>query len=342
MFNPFGSSEETSVSTYATSTELQASVGASEVIASNSAKATTPDPEPFSWEDKKETVASTGILNDVKNKSTTKTSSKPTMTTSTKKANTRSFGERTLSSKNRKDPTQKTQTVSKTDSKFGDKAVSTVDDDLESFFGSSKRKPKTKPATKVAKAPKTTPTVKKATSKPVRVASKPVVDSAKSSSSWPTQGVKPSLKKQDEMLGFSSRTENTTDDAPMLEPVNSRDFDQPAIEPANNHKVAIKTKSRSQDLARSLEPALTKPAVASPEVKVFNIKNPLQTRLTVTFLANGNKIILKPGQNFKLRQSNNVQVKFSRGGSFGISEKSLPEGNYQFSVTRKEGWKLTQ
>ena len=342
LFNPFGSSEDTPTtptSAYQASTDLKASADSNKVSAPSRVSATSSDPNPFVWENQKETVASTGILSDIKNQSPAKKVAKAT----TSKAKKNPFGQRSLGSKASKDSTPKPQTVSKTSSNFGDQSASTADADLDSFFGSSK--PKTKPATKVtkapvAKAPKTKPAVPEVKTEPVRVASKPTVDTAKSSSSWPTQEVKTAPKKNDGMFSFSPRTENGIDDAPMLDPVKSKDFDLPTVEPVNEEKVASKTESSSQDFSGSFDSVLTKPE--SPVVKEFNIKNPLQTRLTVTFLANGKKVTLKPGQHYKLRQNNDVQVKFSRGGSFGFSEKSLSEGDYQFSVTRKEGWKLAQ
>jgi len=128
----------------------------------------------------------------------------------------------------------------------------------------------------------------------------------------------------------------------MLDPVKSKDFDMPTIEPVKEEKTVSKTESNNQDFSGAFESVLTEPEVSTPAVKEFNIKNPLQTRLAVTFLANGKKVTLKPGQHYKITQSESVQVKFSRGGSFGFSEKSLSEGDYEFSVTRKEGWKLAQ
>ncbi len=345
MFNPFGSSEDTSpnpTSTYQASADLNKASTPSPVSA-------TSDPEPFVWENKKETVASSGILDDLKDQDSTKKIAKVAE---------RPRGLAGISNKASKDLASKEQQVSTTDSNFGDQVVSTVDEDLSAFFGHSKpskkatitkpvakkaKAPATKPATKVAKAVETKPAASKVTTEPVRVASKPSLDldTAKPSTSWPTQEEKTSPKKNDEMFTFAPRGENQTDDAPMLAPVKSKDLDSPAIEPVNSDKIS-KTESSTDDISGSLDSVMVKPAVAGPVVKEFNIKNPLQTRLPVTFLANGKKISLKPGQHYRVRQSEAVQVKFSRGGSFGFSEKSLSEGNYEFSVTRKDGWKLTQ
>jgi len=334
LFNPFGSTDTPSTPT----NTYQASAGAK--------KASTPspvvakaDPEPFVWENKKETVASTGILKDLNRKSTAKKVAK----TEKSSVGTVGLGSSRSSSASTTSKTTaqpKQQTVSKTGSSFGGKAVSTADDDLNSFFGNTK--PKTK---KVVKTPKETTkrVVKAVRPEPVvRVASKPTTDSAKSaesSSSWSTQKGKTSPKLDDEMFSFSPRTADEIDDAPMLDPAKSNNFDMPKIEQANPNKVS-KTQSSGQEISGSLQTVLTKPANSTPAVKEFKIKNPLQTRLSVTFLANGKKVTLKPGQLFQIRQTENVKVKFSRGGSFGFSEKSLSEGAYEFSVTRKDGWKL--
>ena len=351
LFNPLGSSDATT-SSNPTST-YQVSAASKEVSTTSSVKVTSSDPEPFTWENKKEkTVASTGILNDLNNKK--KSAAKKVAKSTTAKARKSPFGQRGLGSKT-KEATPETQPVSKTSSSFAGKADSTVDADLDSFFGSSK--PKTKPkTTEVSKAPQTKPAVTEFKPKtefkpevkpepvrvaskpePVRVASKPAVDST---TSWPTQEVKTTPKKSDDMFSFSPRGEDGFGDAPKLDP--SKDFDMPTIEPVKEEKTVSKTELSSQDFSGAFESVLTKPEVSTPAVKEFNIENPLQTRLAVTFLANGKKVTLKPGQHYKITQSENVQVKFSRGGSFGFFEESLSEGDYEFSVTRKEGWKLAQ
>ena len=338
LFNPFGSSDATTSSSPAGT--YQASADSKKVSATSSVNVTTNDPEPFTWENKKETVASTGILNDLNNK---KSAAKKVAKSTTSKARKSPFGQRGLGGREIADSTPKTQPVSKTSSNFGDKAASTVDADLDSFFGSSK--PKTNPAAKVTKAPQTKPVVTEVQPEPefkpepVRVASKPAA--VDSTTSWPTQEVK-TAPKDDEMFSFSPRTENGIDDAPMLDPVKSEDFDTPTIEPVKEEKTVSKTESSKQDFSGSFESVLTKPTVATPVVKEFNIKNPLSTRLTVTLLVNGEKVTLKAGQHYKIRLSEDIQVKFSRGGSFGFFEESLSEGDYEFSVTRKEGWKLAQ
>jgi len=334
LFNPFGSSDTASnpTSTY------QVSADSSKSSTPNLENVTSSDPEPFVWETKKKTVASTGILDEF---SSSKTVKKVAKAKPAKKSESSfELGSGTKSSET---STPKQQTVSKTNSNFGDQTASTVDSDLNSFFGSSK--PKKKTANKVAKAPEAKPAITRVKSEPVakpepvRVASKPATDSAKSTSPWPTQEVK-SAPKTDDMFTFAPGGGNDADDAPMLDPV--KDFKAPKVEPAAVKKMASKTQSSKQEISGEFKTVLTDFENSKPPiVKEFNIKNPLSTRLTVTFLANGKKVSLKPGQKYNIRQPE-FTVKFSRGGSFGYFEEKLSEGDYEFSVTRKEGWKLAQ
>lgn len=338
LFNPFGSSEDTSTNRANT---YQVSANAKKDSAPSPVSVTSA-PEPFVWQNKKETVASAGILDRSNSKSATKKVAKPKKS-QVAKATKSPSGLGSPASSASKSSTQKLQTVSKTSSNVADQAASTADADLDSFFGKSKpvtKGPARKPAAKVAKAPKTKPVVSKAKSEPVRVASKPALDSARTGASRPTQEVKTSYNQNDEMFSFSPRGEDGFGDAPKMGPVGSLDFDMPNLEPTKEVKTASKVKSSSQNISGSLDSVMDKPLDAGPVVKNFSIKNPLQTRLAVTFLANGKKVSLKPGQHFVVRQAENMQVKFSRGGSFGFSEQQLSEGSYQFSVTRKDGWKL--
>ena len=121
LFNPFGSSDATT-SSNPTST-YQASANSNKVSATRPVKVTSSDPEPFTWENKKETVASTGILNDLNNK---KSAAKKVAKSTTSKARKSPFGQRGLGGREIADSTPKTQPVSKTSSNFGDKAASTV------------------------------------------------------------------------------------------------------------------------------------------------------------------------------------------------------------------------
>lgn len=347
LFNPFGSSDNTSPnsgSTYQVSANSSKVGATSPVSATASAGAKSSasvksEPEPFSWDSQKETVVSTEIVADFGSRDATEKVSKPE-----KRSSGLGSAARSKALNASKNSTPKQQTVSRTASNFGDQTKSTVDGDLNDFFGQSK------PATRTTttKAPQarsglgTKPAVAKAKSEPVRVASKPAVDSARSTTSWPTQEVKTTKVKGDDIFSFSDQREKGSDDAPMLADVKMNEEEAPSFEPNDETKAAPKTESSGQNISGSFESAYDEPQVATPVVKELNIENPLQTRLNVTFLVDGKKVSLKPGQHFVLRQSEDALVKFSRGGSFGFEEKSLSEGKYQFSVTRKDGWKLTK
>ncbi len=312
LFNPFGSSEDTSSNPTAA---YQVAAEPSKSGTATSPVSATVDPEPFVWEDKKETVATTEMFDELKSQKATKEVSKAAKSASDQ------ISVASKVAKTETAPASKLQPVSKPVSSFSDQANSTADADLNDFFGPSR------PATKVSKAPAAKAPLQKAKSKPVRVASKPTVNSANNDG---------------DLLSFTSTEEDEFDDAPMLSAVGPKDFSMPTIDPVDEPKVTNRNESSRQSISGSLESVMDKPATAQPVVKTFDIENPLQTRLNVTFLANGQKVSLKPGQHFVVRQAKNMQVKFSRGGSFGFTEESLSEGNYQFSVTRKDGWKLTQ
>ena len=76
-------------------------------------------------------------------------------------------------------------------------------------------------------------------------------------------------------------------------------------------------------------------------VRKFKITNPKETTLPVTLNVDGKQVTLKPDQSFVIQQSDgDVEVTFSRGGSFGFETKTLKSGFYRFTVSREAGWKL--
>ena len=77
------------------------------------------------------------------------------------------------------------------------------------------------------------------------------------------------------------------------------------------------------------------------KVRKFKITNPKETALPVTLSVDGKQVTLKPDQSFVIQQSEgNVEVVFSRGGSFGFETRTLKSGFYRFTVSREAGWKL--
>jgi len=99
-----------------------------------------------------------------------------------------------------------------------------------------------------------------------------------------------------------------------------------------------------QTVAGSEQPAMddanSNVTVKTP-VRKFKITNPKETSLPVTMSVDGNQITLKPDQSYVIKESDgDVEVTFSRGGSFGFEKKKLRKGHYRFSVSREAGWKL--
>ena len=76
-------------------------------------------------------------------------------------------------------------------------------------------------------------------------------------------------------------------------------------------------------------------------LRKFKITNPKETTLAVTLSVDGKQVTLKPDQSFVLQQTEgDVEVIFSRGGSFGFETKTLKNGHYRFTVSREAGWQL--
>lgn len=119
-----------------------------------------------------------------------------------------------------------------------------------------------------------------------------------------------------------------------------------AMEPAKKFVESLEPKSISSDaISGDLEPVISgqfndKPA--EKMVRKFKITNPKETTLPVTMSVDGKQITLKPDQTYVIKESDGeVNVTFSRGGSFGFQNQVLKTGHYRFSVTRADGWKLS-
>lgn len=102
----------------------------------------------------------------------------------------------------------------------------------------------------------------------------------------------------------------------------------------------------------SLEPIvddLEAVSTATPEmvvekalVRKFKITNPKETTLPVTMSVNGEHVTLQPDQTYVINDKRGeVNVTFSRGGSFGFKSQKITTGHYRFSVSRDSGWKLS-
>ena len=286
-----------------------------------SAQATTADSEPesFVWEDTKKKTTGSEMLKELG------------MTTSSTQANkdkpAKTSGLAATKKKVEKQPKapfadksgREATSTSKTES-----FVSTVDNDLSNFFGPSKIN--TSPAAEIKLA------------EPVRVARKPepVVQPEPVVKKSPTVAVEPTDKDEELVVV----TPPTDDNAPEFSA-----WDAPASEPelsaAPTQPTASPVVTKETEINGSLTPVGSNKESKSLVTKV-KISNPAETNLTVTFLVNGKKIVLKPRQSYVIRKSPEVNVKFNRGGTFGVTVQSLKEGEYRFSVSREQGWKLAE
>lgn len=119
-------------------------------------------------------------------------------------------------------------------------------------------------------------------------------------------------------------------------------------------KMAKKTESRTQgSTSKSVVSERTeKSSVVNGELKleadqpapkrVVRIINPASNALPVWFVTQQHKIQLKPGQRYETSTDEELLVRFARGAELGVGKVSANDGDWVFSVTRQEGWKLTQ
>jgi hypothetical protein len=70
-----------------------------------------------------------------------------------------------------------------------------------------------------------------------------------------------------------------------------------------------------------------------------SIENPLEHRLSVSFLLNGAIKTLAPGERLVVTAAA-VLVRFDRGGAFGTATLDLTSGRYRFTLSSADGWAL--
>ncbi len=75
-------------------------------------------------------------------------------------------------------------------------------------------------------------------------------------------------------------------------------------------------------------------------IEGVTIRNPSENNGTVSFLANGQRQTLAPGQE-EWFDVESLRLVFHRGGSFGTAEHDLWAGRYRFRV-RNNGWNLVE
>lgn len=232
---------------------------------------------------------------------------------------------------------------------------STVENDLSSFFGSTAKPAKlTKPTKSTATntaAPKTqltTPpkatTARKASpkvqSEPVRVAKLP--KTLKKNNSDQLAIVRPPVDDAPMFAPLASPQE--MDDSPKLATLSkaAEKKTAPAKQPKSTSVDTKNTASKKSARSNVITGDLQSDESMKPAMEKIKITNPAETGLTVNLLVNGKLITLKPKQSYVIRDSAGVNVKFSRGGSFGVAVKSLDSGHYHFSVSREKGWNLNE
>ena len=286
------------------------------------------EPDTFVWEDTKKKTVGSEMLKElgVPKSPTQAATDKPARTSGLAKVKKEVTEQPKVSFAD--NSAQKPTSSSKTKS-----FVSTADDDLSDFFGASK--PKSTPVVKTTPAEPTR-------TEPVRVARKPepVVQPKPVVKKTPAVAAEPASKDKEMVVV----TPPAVDDAPKFsswekapkEPELSAAPTEPS-EPSEPTMV-----KKESEMHGSLTPVGTQKKESKASITKVKISNPAETSLTVTFLVNGKKIVLKPRQSYVIRKSPEVNVKFNRGGTFGVAVQSLKEGEYRFSVSREEGWKLAE
>jgi hypothetical protein len=82
-------------------------------------------------------------------------------------------------------------------------------------------------------------------------------------------------------------------------------------------------------------PVPATPVVTAPII----LSNPAENGVTMPFLLNNETTELPAGQHFELPANQAWEIKFDRGGGFGVASYSLVDGPYKFTHT-KQGWEL--
>jgi hypothetical protein len=87
----------------------------------------------------------------------------------------------------------------------------------------------------------------------------------------------------------------------------------------------------------SSSPNPTEPRSVDRSLAIFN---PADTGATLSFLVNGELVVLQPGEHREFNGSSSWQIDFHRGGDFGNASRVVTHGKYRFSATNS-GWALT-
>ncbi len=348
FFAPFGSNDAAAPELAGVYKSTKVKVSSVSSISGSSEVSPVADPEPFVWEDNKKEVSSNDMLEDLNIGTPSTAVSKVKKVKRGLSKAVANNDETSLQKPTAQEKTSRSDTYT-----VGANVASTANADLDSFFGSSKPTfDSSKSAAKSTETIKATVAKKESVEEPVldvpfesasvesaAIESASVESPVKSDMVQTAQLAKASPS--DDTFSFSQDGEEETEEKTNDTSEDALDFDMPEIEPVADEQVATKSETGGGEISGSLQTVKTKPAVVDPVAEI-KIKNPLQTRLTVTFLVDGKKVALKPGQHYRIHKAELVNVKFNRGGSFGFAEKALSDGDYYFNVSRKAGWNLVQ
>ena len=341
FFYPFGSSEKTSEVTRA----YQAGKANSNVVKDSSlgiapttssaapgVSTTTNDAgladagevESFGWEDLDDTGVTTDLVNDLNDSKATTTQQADELAAFD--TISRSGGSGLV------DPVDE-------EFSFDQSGVSSVDEDLDSFYGPTDSSAKVAATAAGGDSPRD--------GRPTETDSA-YADSVGQTSDarFASKSANPTAVKSSQgMFTFApkSGSENKGNDAGVANDKARKMVNQGMSVPESLMGEKGNTARVDGEFPGSLQPVPGAPATVKSKVYNIKITNPVNTGLTVTFLANDQKIALRPNQSYVVsNQIEKVDVKFSRGGTFGYAQESLGDGEYRFSVSREAGWKLAQ
>ncbi len=148
-------------------------------------------------------------------------------------------------------------------------------------------------------------------------------------SSEPTDIVMPDLDPEDVVLPESESVVSAQQKMTELTP----------SEAASDEPVELATKEQKAPVEQVIAGQLTPEKTTSSTV---TIQNPDENELPVWFVAKQRKIQLQPGQKYVCPASDDLGIRFARGGDLGVEKPAVTEGTWSFSVSREDGWKLSK
>lgn len=113
-------------------------------------------------------------------------------------------------------------------------------------------------------------------------------------------------------------------------------------EVSETETASVENEEASSVINGELKPEAEAPALDPAPKRVVRIINPVNNSLPVWFVTQKHKVKLKPGQRYEASTDDELQVRFARGGDLGVNRVVANDGDWVFSVTREDGWKLSQ